>query len=64
MKIESRVTLSREELETINSAWEILSDYYAECVRVGDPDTTLRDNANQAAASVDNFICEYADKNE
>lgn len=64
MRIESKVTLTREELETIAQAWEILSDYYAECVRVSDPDTTLRAYASQASASIDTFICEYEDKYE
>lgn len=61
MKIESRVILSKEELETINKAYEILYDYTAESIRVEDSQDGLRDKARDAYNYIDCFLCEYAD---
>ena len=61
MKIESRIVLSREELEIINKAYEILCDFTAESIRVKDRQTELKDKAQNAYNYIDDFLCEYAD---
>ena len=61
MKIESRVILSKEELETISNAWEILCDFHAEIIRVSDPMENLRTTAEQAYNSIDTFLGAYED---
>ena len=59
MKIESRVILSKEDLETISSAWEVLCDFHAESVRVSDPSENLRTTAEQAYNAIDAFLGAY-----
>ena len=61
MKIESRVILTKEELETINNAWEILTDFRDESIRVSDPLENLRTTAEQASNAVDMFLCAYSE---
>lgn len=61
MKIENRVILTEEELAILNRAYEILSDYVAECIRVDDSQIGLKDKATDACACVDDFVCEYAE---
>lgn len=61
MQIESRVILSKEDLETISNAWEILCDFYAESIRVSDPMENLRTAALQAHNSIDTFLGAYED---
>ena len=61
MKIESRVILSKEDLETLSGAWEILCDFYADSVRVSDPMENLRTAAEQAYNSIDTFLSAYED---
>ena len=61
MKIESRVVLSKEELEVINKAYEILCDYTAESIRVADSQVGLKDKAQDAYNYIDYFLCEYAE---
>lgn len=64
MKIESRVILSKEDLETINNAFEILEDFHANSIRVSDPLELLRTNAQIAYQAIDNFLLEYSEQYE
>lgn len=64
MKIESRVILSKEDLETINNAFEILEDFHANSIRVSDPLELLRMNAQTAYQAIDNFLLEYSEQYE
>ena len=61
MKIESRVILSKEDLETISKAWEILCDFHSESIRVLDPMENLRTAAEEAYHSIDIFLGAYED---
>ena len=61
MRIEHRVVLIPEELGVLNKAYEILSDYVAESIRVDDSQIGLKDKAQDACSYLDDFICEYAE---
>ena len=61
MKIESRVILSQENLETIIQAEELLWDFHAESVRVSDPLENLRTTAKQAYDAVEIFLSAYSE---
>lgn len=59
MKIESRVVLSKEDIETLSNAWEIFCDFHAESIRVSDPIENLRTLAEKAYNSIATFLDAY-----
>ena len=64
MKVESVVYLTKEELDTIQNAYDILESYHSKSITVNDPHMNIRLDAQTAYEAIDTFLCSYSEEFE
>ena len=64
MKVKVSVTLTREELDKINDAFNILEEYHEALFNNKNSDEDLREIVSETTSAMDLFLCAYADRYE
>lgn len=64
MKVESVVYLAKEELDAIQTAYDVLESYHSKSITVDDPHINIRLDAQTAYEAIDAFLCNYSEEFE
>lgn len=64
MKVQSVITLTREELDKINDVFNILEEYHEALFNNKNSDEDLREIVSETASAIDIFLCAYAERYE
>lgn len=64
MKVKSVIYLTKEELDKINDAFNILEEYHEALFSNKNTDEDLREIVSETTSAIDIFLCAYAERYE